>query len=156
MARPTKSAKVLTECSQTKDEIEARVEQEEILKGKTDKIKPHPKLTPNQKKIFKYITSELEESKLLGNLDIYLLNQTSIAIDRLQEIEFIINEKPKAMFSKVILAAKEKYSKDFYRGMNELCLSPQSRAKLANITMQGQKDKKDPLLQVLDGEDDEE
>ncbi len=38
MARPTKAARVLSECSQTKDEIRERIENEEALKGNSDKL----------------------------------------------------------------------------------------------------------------------
>ncbi len=52
---------------------------------------------------------------------------------------------------------KKIYSSDFYRGCNELSLSPQSRAKLANINMSANKKKDDPLIKALeDDEDDEE
>ena len=72
MARPCKAASLLTECSQTKEEIDSRIENENILRGKSDKILPPDELTENQKKIFEFIVHELEESKLLGNLDLFI------------------------------------------------------------------------------------
>lgn len=151
MGRPAKSAKTLTECSQTKEEIALRIENEEKLKGNTDAIFPPMQLTKNQKDIFNFIVSELKAAGLLGNLDIFLLTQTSIAIDRVQDIEFKINKNPKLMYVKEVMSAKDKYSKEFYRGCNELSLSPQSRAKLSNINMQAKANEEDPLLQVLYG-----
>lgn len=153
MARPCKSAKVLTECSQTKEEIETRIDQEEILRGGTDKLEPLDHLNDNQKEIFNYIKSELEESGLLGNLDVWIVSKCSIAIDRLNEIERKINEKPKLLFRKEILSSKDKYDKDFYRCCNELSLSPQSRAKLSNLNLQAKNEREDPLLKILAGED---
>lgn len=157
MARPCKAAGVLTDNSQTKAEIKGRIDQEEKLKGKSDKIRAPEQLTENQQKIFNFIVNELEESKLLGNLDIYILTNTSIAIDRILQIEYKINKNPSLMFRKEIISSKKSYSSDFFRGCNELSLSPQSRAKLANLNLQADKDKKNPLLAALeDDEDDEE
>lgn len=153
MARPCKSAKVLTECSQTKDEIEERIEKEDKLRGEGDKIYPPEYLNEDQKEIFNYIKSELEASGILGNLDIYILATCSIAIERLKYIERKINEKPKLLLNSTFMSAKDKYAKDFYRCSNELCLSPQSRAKIANINLAAKEKANDPLLRAL--EDDE-
>ena len=151
MARPTKSAKLLTECSQTKDEINARIKAEEKLRGTADNISPPAHLSLSQRKIFKYIVSELEASGILGNLDIYILATCSIAIDRLQAIEKEINEDFNKIYDKTLLSAKDKYTKDLFRCTNELSLSPQARAKLGNINLESQKEKDDPLLKVLGG-----
>lgn len=151
MARPTKSAKTLTEFSQTKEEINARIKAEEKLKGNADKISPPDHLSLSQRKIFKYIVDELEASGILGNLDIYILATCSIAIDRLQAIEQTINENFEMIFDKTLLSAKDKYTKDLFRCTNELSLSPQSRAKIGNINVTKKKEQGDPLLKVLRG-----
>lgn len=151
MARPCKSAKVLDKYSQTKAEIQARIETEEKLKGGADKISPPKHLNARQKKIFNYIVQELEASQILGNLDIYILAQAAIAIDRLQTIESKINRDPQALFDKDVMSVKDKYTKDFFRCCNELSLSPQSRAKLGNINLQVKQQQEDPLLKVLRG-----
>ena len=93
----------------------------------------------------------MESSGILGNLDIYILTTASIAIDRLQEIEIMINEDITNAFSNNVIGAKKKYTDDLYRCCNELSLSPQARAKLGNINIEAQKQKSDPLLQVLAG-----
>lgn len=149
--RPAKSAKTLTENSQTKEEIRIRIENEEKLRGGTDLIIPPEQLTENQKYIFNFIVSELKASEILGNLDLFLLVQTVIAIDRVQEIEFKINKNPKLIYVKEVMSVKDKYMKDFFRGCNELSLSPQSRAKLSNINMQTKANEEDPLLKLLNG-----
>lgn len=153
MARPCKSAKVLTDCSQTKDEIQERIDNEEKLKGKADKINPPDYLNENQVDLFNYIKNQLEESKLLSNLDVYILSKCVIAIDRLQVIESKINKNPKLLLQSQFMSSKDKYDKDFYRCCNELSLSPQSRAKLANINLQSQEKKQDPLLKALSEDD---
>lgn len=151
MSRPCKSAKVLTECSQTKEEIQERIEMEDKLKGDSNNLYPPEYLNSNQKALFEYIKSELKESGLLGNLDVWILAKCSIAIDRLQEIENKINDKPGLMFKKEVMSVKERYDKDFYRCCNELSLSPQSRAKLSNLNLQAKEDAEDPLLKALKG-----
>ena len=150
MARPSKSVKTMSK-NLTKEEKMIRAETEEKLRGGTDKISPPKHLNARQKKIFKYIVKELEASQILGNLDVYVLSQAAIAIDRLQEIEKMINEDTTRMFDKEVLAAKDKYTKDFFRCCNELSLSPQSRAKLGNINLQVKQQQEDPLLKVLAG-----
>jgi P27 family predicted phage terminase small subunit len=152
LARPCKS--VATQNGhQTEEEKLARQEQEELLKGSSDKIKPSSYLSKEQKKLFKTIVKELEASGILGNLDIYVLETTVIAIDRLKAIEKAINEDIEKLYDKNLMATKDKYTKDLWRGCNELSLSPQSRAKLGNLNVQTQNIKDDELLKVLRGDD---
>ena len=153
MARPCKSAKLLTECSQTKEEIQSRIENEEKLKGKSDNITPPDYLNDNQVDLFNYITSELEESKLLSNLDIYILSKCVIAIDRLQMIESKINKNLGLLLQSQFMSNKKNYDNDFFRCCNELSLSPQSRAKLGNINLMAQQDEEDPIKKALRGDD---
>ena len=156
MARPCKSASLLTECSQTKEEIEKRIENEEKLKGNADKIDPPDYLSENQRDLFYYIKKELEESKLLSNLDVYILAKCVIAIDRLQYIEQKINQNPKLLLQSQFMANKKAYDADFFRCCNELSLSPQSRAKLSNINLLAEQEKEDPLLKVLRGDNNDD
>lgn len=123
MARPSKSVNVMNK-NLTKEELSIRKETEDKLKGAADKITPPKYLNAKQKRIFRYIVNELEASGILGNLDVYVLATASIAIDRLQEIEILINEDIKKLLDKSLMSAKEKYTKDFFRSMNELSLSP--------------------------------
>ena len=152
MARPCKSAKVLTECSQTKQEISDRINKEESIRGKGDNIVPSQELTENQLYLFNFIIGELKESGILSNLDRFLLTKCAISIDTLQGIEDMINKKPALMFNKDIKSTKDSYDKDFYRCCNELCLSPQSRAKIANINLSKQSAEEDPVVKALRGE----
>ena len=152
MARPCKSAKVLTECSQTKEEMNERIEQEERLKGKGE-LRPPDYLNERQLQLFWFIVNNLEEAGLLGALDTFILTTCVIAIDRLEFIEKRINDKPSLMHNKECMKIKDTYTKDFIRCCNELSLSPQSRAKLANINMIAQQNAEDPLLQLLNGGD---
>lgn len=150
MARPSKSVKVISK-NLTKEEKELRLETEEKLKGGADNISPPTHLNASQKKIFYYIIEQLKESGILGNLDTYILSQAAISIDRLQKIEKMINKDINRIYDKDLLKAKSEYTKDFFRCCNELSLSPQSRAKLGNINLQAEQERRDPLLQVLAG-----
>lgn len=156
MPRSCKSAKTLSDCSQTKEEIEIRIEQEEKLKGKADKLEPLKHLNKNQIEIFNYIKNELEESKLLGNLDIWILSRTAIAIDRLNILDAKVNESPLLMLNKKINSAIDKYEKLFNKGVAELSLSPQSRAKIGNINLQANEDNNGELAKALREDEEEE
>lgn len=150
MTRPSKSAKVLHPKSQTKDEINARIETEDTLRGNSDKIKPPNRLNSNQKKIFEYIVGELEASKILGNVDSYMLEMGAIAIDRLQCIERLINQDfDSTIRDKDLMSAKRQYTADFLKFCAETCLSPQSRAKMGILAANKMMEEKDPLLKVL-------
>lgn len=151
MARPCKSAKLLTECSQTKAETEYRVQAEEKLRGKANALKPPAYLAVAQKAIFRKIVGMLKAAEILGAPDVYLVAQCAIAIDRLQIIEELINGKPEELFNSNVISARNAYTRDFFRCCNELSLSPQSRAKLGNIALQAEQEKQDPLLRVLKG-----
>lgn len=150
MARPTKSVELMNK-HLTQEEITSRKEKEENLRGSCDKLKPPQYLTSSQKEIFNYILDNLIASKILGNLDIYVLTHCSIAIDRIQMMEQAINENSDLLNCKIFMASKDKYSKDFFRYCNELSLSPQSRAKLANINIKS--NEVDPLIEALINDD---
>jgi phage terminase small subunit len=150
MARPTKSI-AATKGHFTKAQIEERKKQEEKLKGAADKVRPSKYLNEEQKKIFKYIVKEMEASGILSNLDVFVLDAVSIALENKIYIETMINEDKELLRDRQLLATKEKYTQEFIRYMNELSLSPQSRAKIGNLKIQTKQIEEDPLLKVLSG-----
>ena len=152
MARP---AKPLSEQSgaMTKAQIDARNKSEKKLRGKDDKVKPPSYLTYAQKKIFRYIVNELKEAEVLGNLDVYVLTLAAVSIDRITDIENQINRDPDLLLESKLMAAKEKYSKDFFRCCNELSLSPQARAKISIANVKAIKESRNPLMDVLEDDD---
>ena len=152
MGRPAKSIRIKTG-KISNEEIENREKTENNLKGQNDKIRAPTYLTKKQKNIFKYIVNELNNSKILGNLDVYMLSQTAIAIDRIQTIENEINEDNELLKDSKYMATKEKYSKEFFRCCNELCLSPQARAKIS-INFKDDSEKKKTLADILEEDDD--
>lgn len=149
MARPSKAVAVMSK-NLTKAEIASRSKGEAVLKGDSDALVPPDYLTQEQADIFRYIVTNLEASGILGNLDVYVLTECSICIDRMQSIEAELNER--GTLDPKLVAVKEKYTKAFFRYCNELSLSPQSRAKLANINAQAIKEE-NPLVKLLSDDD---
>lgn len=155
MARPakavaTKTGKIGNEEQQKRLQIESK------LKGGREKLVPPLYLTDDQMQIFNYIMDELEEANILGNLDLFVLSQTAICVDRVQKLEKEINDNPDLIRNNAFMAGKDKYSKDFFRCCNELCLSPQSRAKLSIATTKPGAEKKKTIMDLLNEEDDDE
>lgn len=151
MARPSKSITSSTG-KISKEEKEIRLETENKLKGGNESLIPASYLNERQVEIFNYILSNLEESKVLGNLDIFVLNRTAITIERLENLDKQANENEEVIFTTAFKSLRDMYSKDFFRCCNELCLSPQSRAKLS-IAAVKQPEKK--TLKDILAEDDE-
>lgn len=150
MGRPAKA--VDTQSSNlTADERAARKASEDALRGKSDKIKPPVFLTKRQKSIFQNIVKELKSIGILGNLDVYVLAQGAIVIDRVREIEDQINQEPLLLSDSKFMAAKDKYAKEFWRFCSEMCLSPQSRAKIAGLGARSEADSGDELMKALKG-----
>ena len=156
MARPCKSAKVLTDKSQTVAEINARIENENKLRGSGDLPTAPSWLSKNQKKIFRLIVNELKESGILCKLDVWVLQECVMAIDHLEQIEKDCNNDPSLIYAKTVLSAREKETKILFRCCNELSLSPQSRAKIANINSQAADDGTALLKQILAGKNTED
>ena len=155
MARPAKA--VATKTGKIgNEEQQKRLQIENKLKGGREKLVPPPYLTDDQVRIFNYIMTELEESDILGNLDLFVLSQTAICVDRVQKLEKDINDDPDLIRNNAFMAGKDKYSKDFFRCCNELCLSPQSRAKLSISTVKPGAEKKKTIMDLLNEEDDDE
>ncbi len=152
MSRPSKSVKVQSKHN-TKSDEKQRLETEEKIRGNAEKLEPPEYLSKTQKRIFRKIKKELKESEILSNLDVYILTQFSIAIDRLQAIETKINEDFDLVFDKELMSSKDKYTKDLYRCCNELCLSPQARAKIGNAYLNRKKEENDPLMKALQGDE---
>lgn len=154
MGRPAKSTKAKTG-KIGKDNTEIRQKVEETIQGKGDKIEPSNILNDRQVEIFNSIVNELKASKILGNLDVYVLNQTAICIERLEKIDLMMNNSFDFFENKDLKSAKDMYMKQFFRCCNELCLSPQSRAKLSIVAIPPGGEKKKTLADILgDDEDD--
>lgn len=153
MARPAKSVKVKTGAISSEAES-LRSGVEEKLRGKPAELVPPDYLADDQKEIFQYIVTELRDSEILGKLDVYVLESTAIAISRIRQINARINANPDLLADGALQSARAKYQTDMWRGANELCLSPQARAKIGSLAAQALKQKEDPLLKLVSEDDD--
>ena len=131
MARPAKSARVLTESSQTKAEINARIRVENAVGGGSDRIIPPERLNERQKQIFTEVVELMKGSDVLKNGDVEIIARYAFCLDRIIAIEADMNSDYELMYDKDAVAAYSKYMQIYFRCCNELSLSPQSRAKLA-------------------------
>lgn len=154
MARPAKAVNVQTK-NLTNAEKEAREFLESAVKGRPGDLSPPGHLTETQKGVFRNIVEGLEDSGILGALDVYILTTCAIAIDRLASIESEINAHRGLLSDSAYMGSKDKYTKDLYRCCNELCLSPQARAKLGSLAAQAARQKEDPLLRAMELSDDD-
>lgn len=153
MARPTKSV-AMRSGHISKEEREVKLNNEKLLRGNSDNIKPLSFLTKAQKDIFKNIVQHLEESGLLGNIDVYVLSQAAITINRIHDCERNINETGIFDYegqANPAIKVKESYMREFFKLCSELSLSPQARAKIASINFEADAKKTDPLLTILKG-----
>lgn len=150
MGRPAKSIEVQSG-NVNRDEINARRETENALKGNSKNIKPSFLISRNQRKIFGTIKSVYEKAGILGELDIYTLTEAAVVIDRLQQIEMMINNDPEKLTDRDVCNTRKEYMQNFFRICNELSLSPQSRAKMGIIAAGKDKLENDPVLRIFAG-----
>lgn len=145
MGRPAKPAGTGSGAVR-KDTIQARKDAEKKLKGKPVRLTPPKHLSDPQKKIYRKIIKLLEEADTLGELDTWILEQTAISIDRLQQINEQINADIDKAYDKDVNSAINTNTKIFFRGCNELGLSPQARAKLGILAA---KQEENPLGELM-------
>jgi len=150
MARPAKSVRTLSGHI-TKEETTERTEIESSLRGSSDKITPPDWLNAGQRHVFDHVVCELAASEMLGNLDIYVLTKFAVAAERIFDIESYINERDVKEISKDVIFTRNSYVKDFWRGANELSLSPQARAKITTLNLSKKEAEKDPCKKLLAG-----
>ena len=153
MGRPAKSIAAKTG-QITNAEKEGRAAVENMLKGGDD-LTPPDYLTASQVEIYYFILEQLEESKLLGQLDIFILSRAAVTIDRLKYMDQRASEDPELLFANPFRLAQAQASQEFFRCCNELCLSPQARAKLSISAVKSQEPKKKTLMDLINGEDED-
>lgn len=153
MARPAKSAKTKSGVI-PQEEAAARIAAEDKLRGGRDRIAPAYAISGAQEDIFAFIVREYAAAGVLGNLDSYVLTMTAVAIDRVSALDRQMNDDAHLLTDKEYYTARSKYMSDFWRGCNELCLSPQARAKIGIVAAQAARREKSPLEEALADDDD--
>lgn len=160
IGRPNKPLSIKSK-NHTKAEILAIQEAEEQLKGKDDYIYEVPDdITDDEKVVYQFLVDELKESKILSNLDTFLLRNLSFSVAGMIRTQEMINASDKLVqksngdwVKNPLYGVLADYQKQFNWGCKELGLSPSSRSAIANINLQAQQQEQDPLLRVLRGED---
>ena len=150
MSRPAKSASV-SRGKIRKGEKETRQNVEDSIRGEAVRPEPPESLTEDQKKIFQFIVDGLEAGKILGKLDVFVLESTAVAIDRLRTINRMIDNEPGLLLHTATQNSRAKFQADLWRGCNELRMSPQARAKMGLLAAQGNPDSNDPLENAMNG-----
>ena len=147
--RPAKSVKVQSGVLSEADAARRR-EIEEKVRGSADKLqKPPAYLTKRQKAVWKWIVKELDAAAILSNLDAPLLELASIALDRIRMYDDMIREAPEGKIDSKLIRDRNVIVQEWLRYCNELCLSPQSRAKLGTISVTTMRESTDPIKAAL-------
>lgn len=154
MARPAKSISAKTG-QISKEEKQKREAVENSLKGGEVDLTPPRHLSAAQKKIYRFILEQLEESKLLGQLDVFILSRTAITIDRLNVMDKKAKKEPDIIYNNNFRLAQGQATQEFFRCCNELCLSPQARAKLSVAAAKASEPQKKTLMDILAEDDDD-
>ena len=142
----------LHEGNHLKEDIEVRTKVKEMFGADVTKdLKPSSRLNSNQKKLFLEIKHHIENVGIHGDIDAHMLETCAIAIDRLQNIEKMINADFDRIRDRELMAAKSKYTIDFLKGVEFFGMAPTARAKFGSLLTAKKAEEKDPLLKVLKG-----
>ena len=151
MGRPPKSPE-LKEGRIHKEDLTVRHKVKEMFGAEVTKdLKPSSRLNSNQKKLFLEIKHHIENVGIHGDIDAHMLETCAIAIDRLQNIEKMINADFDRIRDRELMAAKTKYTADFIKGVEFFGMAPTARAKFGTLLTAKKAEEKDPLLKVLKG-----
>lgn len=134
----------------TKDEMEKRIAVENAFIDNGE-ITPPTYLTKDQLAAFKLIENALREAKVLSKLDTVTITQAAVAICMLHQSNKQVARRPTLAVDKDFVGTQERLVRTYLKLCDELCLSPQSRAKLGVLVANQKKEDTDPLLSVLNG-----
>ena len=134
----------------TKAEKEKRIAVENAFIDDAE-IEPPSYLTKTQLEAFHFIVDALRQAKVLSRLDTQTIIQASVAIDMLHTANKRVAKRPTLAIDREFVATQEKLVRTYLKLCDELCLSPQSRAKLGVLVANQKEEEQDPLLNVLQG-----
>ena len=134
----------------TKEEKDRRLAVENAFKSGGDvTIEPPDYLDVDQLKAFDFIESALREADVLSKLDTVTITQAAVAICMLERSNMRVINTPELSYDDKFVATHERLVRTYLKLCDELCLSPQARAKLGVLLANKQKERQDPLLNVL-------
>lgn len=145
----------------TKDEVQRRIENEERLKGNSNKVHIAPSwLCKDGKKEYRKLVKDLESSDILTNVDVPVIAIIADAYAKMAQANDIL--KSEGMFVKKTsdrgaenlvehpaMKVYRQYNTIYKQYLAEVGLSPSSRAKLSVINTNAEDDRNDPLLAIL-------
>ena len=136
----------------SKEQIEARKQAEESLKGKMISDKAPSRLTENGKKVYKHLINSFPEG-FLTETDVYSLEILCNAIDMLQVAQKDIRDRGMLIDDCENPSVKvyDKFFKIFNTMAGKLGMSPRDRSQLAILLVNQQAEKEDELLKILNG-----
>ncbi|WP_455236499.1 P27 family phage terminase small subunit [Veillonella sp.] len=114
-------------------------------------IEPPSYLTKTQLEAFNFIIDALRQAKVLSRLDTQTIIQACVAVDMLNTSNKKVARKPSLAIDREFVGTQEKLVRTYLKLCDELCLSPQSRAKLGVLVANQKEEETDPLLNVLQG-----
>ena len=141
----------------TKQEIEARQEAEDKLKGSDNLVYEAPTdLVKAEKEGYLFLVGELKESGILNNLDIELLKLTANTIVGMRQARVNIRKHGQLitrangdLAKNPAITILKDYEGIFRNCCRELALSPSARANLARLTTESNEQQQDELLKIL-------
>ena len=139
-----------TKGANTKKEIATRMVVEDKLAGVGITATPPSDFTAERAAIYEWLYNALESSGVLSTLDATTFRQACIVIDRLNELDRMIDSA--GVTDRDLRVARADYFKQYLNICSELCLSPAARAKMGTLVANKQKEV-DPLLAALGGDD---
>ena len=148
MPRPAKPVKTSVKHN-TKKDIETRIAVEDKLANDKMVAVPPDDWSVERKAIFKWLYEQLEPTGVLCGLDKPTFFQACVIIDRLNELDKMIDSVGVA--DKELRICRSDYFKQYLNICSELCLSPAARAKMGTLVANQSKEA-DPLLSVLGGD----
>lgn len=148
MPRPAKPVKTSVKHN-TKKDIETRIAVEDKLANDKMVAVPPDDWSVERKAIFKWLYEQLEPTGVLCGLDKPTFFQACVIIDRLNELDKMIDSV--GVEDKELRICRSDYFKQYLNICSELCLSPAARAKMGTLVANQSKEA-DPLLSALGGD----
>lgn len=145
----TSVATSLSSKKMSKEERLEREQNEEVLKGGTEKLIPDNLYSDREKKYFEAIKDFLDEIGILGNSSLHTIENISMLLNMRDEtreyIETIVDREDKIKNNKELRDTINAIE----RTLNSLGLTVEAKVKLSKLQFEKDKEKEDPLLKLL-------
>ena len=151
-----------------KEQLEQRLAEEERLKGTDEMLYDLPEyLDDMAKQYYVFIVKELEDSKILCNLDKPTIEQAADCLSKIRQCDDIVNVEGVRIEQRdrygnlqikehPMIKTKHTYLARYQQLSNALGLDPSSRASLAAKAVESKIEAQDAVLQILRDSEDED